>query len=610
MGFMMDGLEAEAYDRHYRDGVLIKRIFRYFQPKLPVILIVAVIIVLGSSMDAVLPLFIAQSIDSTTASITTETTLFWVAAILFSGVLGWVFNYLRRRYTAQVVGKVVADLREDAFLALMRQDMSFFDRESSGKIASRVTADTEGFASVVILILDLISQLILLFVILGVLILINMQLALIALLIIPAIMVAALSFRKIARRFTQRALRARARINASVQETMSGIAVAKAFRQERIVYNEFAGINNQVFRVNLQQGLLFSGIYPVLNILAGLGMTLMVYYGGTRVLSHHISAGEWFLFIESIGVFWFPLTTIASFWSQFQQGLSASERVFALIDVEPSVQQNDNCPVRNLHGQITFNNLTFRYTDQETVLDNFNLTIHAGETVALVGHTGAGKSTLGKLIARFYEFQQGQLLIDGHDIRSFNLADYRRQIGIVPQVPFLFSGTIAENIRYARPDATNVEVSAVVHQIGGDWLEMFPQGLQTQVGEMGIQLSMGQRQFVALARVLLQDPSIVILDEATASVDLLTEAQIQETLNLVLAHRTAIVIAHRLSTVRHVDRVLVLDRGRIVEEGNHDVLMQRGGYYAHLYNTYFRHQAPDYIPGKGFMPTDAPGNLA
>jgi ABC-type multidrug transport system fused ATPase/permease subunit len=217
--------------------------------------------------------------------------------------------------------------------------------------------------------------------------------------------------------------------------------------------------------------------------------------------------------------------------------------------------------------------------------------------VALVGHTGAGKSTLGKLITRFYEFQDGQLFIDGNDIRFLDLNAYRRQVGVVPQTPFLFNGTVADNIRYPRPEATDEEVTHAAQQIaGGDWVDALPEGLQTEIGERGRGLSMGQRQLVALARVLIQNPAIVILDEATASVDPLTEAQIQEGLDVVLHQRTSIVIAHRLSTIRHADRIIVLDHGRIVEEGNHDALMEHGGSYAALYDTYFRHQSPDYAP--------------
>lgn len=373
------------------------------------------------------------------------------------------------------------------------------------------------------------------------------------------------------------------------------------------MYDAFKKVNQQSYHVNVRSGFVYNGIFPLLFLVANVGTTIVIYFGGLNVLNGTISAGEWFLFVQSIGILWFPLTSIASFWSQFQLGLSASERVFALIDAEPRVRQIDHQPVPRLAGRIEFKDMFFQYTEQQTVLAGFNLTINAGETVALVGHTGAGKSSLGKLVARFYEFQGGELLIDGHDIRSFDLQAYHRQLGVVPQVPFLFSGTVADNIRYARPEASDEEVSDVAQYIGwGDWLEALPDGLATEVGEEGKALSMGQRQLVALARVLLQDPSIVVLDEATASVDPLTEAQIQEGLDLVLENRTAIIIAHRLSTIRHANRIIVLSRGEIVEEGNHDALIAQGGHYAQLYNTYFRHQSPDYRPGEGFIPVLIP----
>lgn len=369
------------------------------------------------------------------------------------------------------------------------------------------------------------------------------------------------------------------------------------------MYDEFKRVNKQSYQVNLRSGYLYNGIFPVLVALANIGTTIVVYFGGQNVLDHSISAGDWFLFVQSIGLLWLPLTSIASFWSQFQLGLAASERVFALLDAEPRVRQVDDQPVSALTGKVEFKDLYFSYDDRQTVLADFNLTIRAGETVALVGHTGAGKSSLGKLVARFYEFQGGQLLIDGCDIRTFNLQEYHRHLGVVPQVPFLFSGTVAANIRYARLDASDEEVAAVAQRIGGgDWLEALPAGLQTAVGEEGKALSMGQRQLVALARVLLQNPSIIILDEATASVDPLTETQIQEGLDILLKDRTAIIIAHRLSTIRYADRIIVLSHGRTVEEGSHDTLMMQGGHYAQLYNTYFRHQSPDYRPGEGFVP--------
>jgi ABC-type multidrug transport system fused ATPase/permease subunit len=573
-------------------------------------ILVAAMVMLNSLMDAVLPVLISRGIDVIGETNDLSTARWLLLGILLSGGLSWIFNFVRQWYTARAVGNVVLNLREDAFDAIVARDMSFYDEFPSGKIVSRVTSDTQDFAQVVTLALNLMSQILLVIIIVAIMFNINGRLAWIALAISPFIVAAALGFRRIARETTKQARRMLAQVNAKVQETVAGISVAKSFRQEQSVYNEFLEVNNQSYRVNLRQGFVFSGIFPVLGMISGIGTMLVVYFGGLTVLDGVVSAGEWYLFVQSLNIFWFPLTSIASFWSQFQLGLSASERVFALIDAEPRVVQIDDRPAPKLAGRIEFRGVDFSYTEQETVLQDFNLTIRAGETVALVGHTGAGKSSLGKLVARFYEFQGGQLLIDRHDIRTFNLQSYRRQMGVVPQTPFLFTGTVADNIRYAKEDATDEEAIEIANRLGGgDWLEVLSNGLETEVGEEGKSISMGQRQLVALARVLLQDPAIVILDEATASVDPLTEAQIQEGLDVVLADRTAIVIAHRLSTIKAADRIIVLQEGEIIEEGDHDSLMVRSGHYAELYNTYFRYQSPDFEPEDFKVTTLAPEEI-
>ncbi|MFZ1396481.1 MAG: ABC transporter ATP-binding protein, partial [Candidatus Promineifilaceae bacterium] len=308
-----------------------------------------------------------------------------------------------------------------------------------------------------------------------------------------------------------------------------------------------------------------------------------------------ITIASWYLFVATVDRFWFPVTNLSAFWSQFQAGLSASERVFALMDVETAVKQTSGIKPQQLQGEIIFDHVSFRYSEQEQVLDDFSLHIPPGESIALVGHTGAGKSSIIKLIARYYEFQEGEICVDGTDIRRFDLTAFRQQIGIVSQVPFLFAGTVAENVRYGRPSATNAEIEAMARRIGdGEWLETLPNGLDSEVGERGSRLSMGQRQLVALTRVLVQSPRIFVLDEATASVDPFTESQIQQALNLIMANSTAIIIAHRLSTVRAADRIIVLQKGHIIEQGDHDALMHQGGHYAELYDTYFRHQSPKY----------------
>jgi len=601
MGFVMDGLGAEAYDREYKDSYLLRRILRYFQPHLGTMIMVAVFIMLNSVMDAAFPFLIARGLDQLESAANLGETVWqrtaWlITAIFLSGVLSWTFNFFRQKYTSRAVGDVVLKLRQDAFDAVLARDMSFYDDFSSGKIVSRVTSDTQDFSNVVTLTLNFMSQVLIVLIVVGLLVFINFKLALIALAIAPVVVFTALTFRRIARVTTTQARRVLAEVNANVQEAITGIGVAKNFRQEQRIFEEFKPVNAQTYRLSLRQGLTFSSIFPILGTISGIGTALIVYAGGMSVIGGSVTAGNFYLFIEGINLFWSPLVSIASFWSQFQLGLAASERVFALIDAEPRVVQTDSLHASALTGRIEFRKMDFRYMAEEEVLENFDLTIQAGETLALVGHTGAGKSSLGKLVARFYEFQGGELLIDGQDIRTFEMNSYRCQLGFVPQTPFLFAGTVAENIRYGKPDAEVEEVVEAASKVGGgDWLASLSQGLETPVGEEGKGISMGQRQLVALARVLLQDPAIIILDEATASVDPLTEAQIQEGLDAVLKDRTAIVIAHRLSTIKSADRIIVLRQGKIIEEGDHEALIAGGGHYAELYDTYFRHQSLEYI---------------
>jgi ATP-binding cassette subfamily B protein len=380
-----------------------------------------------------------------------------------------------------------------------------------------------------------------------------------------------------------------------IKEAVTGIAVAKNFRQESAIYETFTQVNEQSYRINVQRGFVLAAVFPTLNALGGIGTALLVYVGGLSVMQGLISYGAWYLFISSLDYFWFPVLNLSAFWSQVQGGLSAAERVFALIDAESGVRQTDHRRLASLEGDIEFERVEFRYA-LEPVLEAFSLHVRPGEDVALVGHTGAGKSTIAKLISRFYEFQGGALRVDGHDVRSLDLRDYRRRLGIVPQVPFLFSGTIAENVRYAAADVGDREIAALARRIGdGEWLETLPDGLQTQVGERGARLSMGQRQLISLLRVLVQRPAIFILDEATANIDPFTEYQIQQALRLILEEATSILIAHRLSTVRAANRIIVLRQGAILEEGDHASLLQHGGHYAELYNTYFRHQSLEYV---------------
>lgn len=595
MGFFA-GLEEESYDRSYSDRELVARMAGFFRPYLRSIFLATLGLLVTSGSTALVPVLVSEGVDQLGQQFSTEIVLWMAGGLFMLGVLGWGSNWLRRRETARTAGDVMLDLRQSAFRAVSGQAMSFFSDLSSGRIVSRITSDTEEFARVLILLNDVLSQFLQMGVLLVILIRISWRLTLWLTLFLPILFLLANLFRRLARRVTRDWLRALANVNAAIKEAVTGIAVAKNFRQESAVYQEFDTINQQSYGVNVKRGLVLSMVFPALNSLGGIATAWLVYIGGLSAVEGVVSAGAWFLFVNSLDRFWFPILNLSSFWSQVQSGLSAAERVFALIDAESDIVQQEQLAVPSLKGEIVFRDLDFRYQPDEPVLEGFELRIAPGENVALVGHTGAGKSTLAKLIARFYEFQDGLLLIDGIDIRRVDLKAYRRQLGLVPQSPFLFSDTVLENIRYTQPEATEEEIEALARTIGdGEWLETLPNGLRTEVGERGGRLSMGQRQLVSLMRVLVQKPAIFILDEATASVDPFTEWQIQQALHMVLAETTSILIAHRLSTVKASDRIIVLREGEIMEEGNHQTLMAAGGHYAELYNTYFRHQSLDYI---------------
>jgi ATP-binding cassette subfamily B protein len=595
MGFFA-GLNPEKYDRQYSDRVLAGRIAAYFKPQVRRLAVISVIVIAISAISAALPVLIGRMVDLLGAQ-PSMSAIWWIGiALLFIGVGNWGFNWARRSLTVRTVGDVILQLRSQAFHAAAEHDLSFYDQFSSGRIVSRITSDTTDFGQLVVILTDLVAQMFQAILLGVILFRTEWHMALLMVGFIPISFAFTLGFRALARRVTKRGMQAMADVNAAIKETVSGIAIAKNFRQEASIFKTFDTANQTSYGVNVQRGIVLSLVFPILNAMGGIFVGVLVYAGGLSIDQAIISAGAWYLFILSLDNFMFPILNLSAFWAQIQQGLAAAERVFALIDADPAVVQTDAQIVSRLRGEIRFENLGFHYKDDEPILRDFNLVLRPGENLALVGHTGAGKSSIAKLIARFYEFQSGRLLVDGRDIRTLDLQSYRRQLGIVSQVPFLFSGTVAENIRYAAPDAPETEILRLARQIGeGEWLETLPDGLETEVGERGNRLSMGQRQLVALMRVLVQNPAIFILDEATASIDPFTEWQIQQALGLILKNATSILIAHRLSTVKAADRIVVMQKGAIIEEGNHEGLLQQGGHYAELYNTYFRHQSLAYV---------------
>ncbi len=595
------GLEAEEYDRKYQDKDLLKRIVSYFSPYKRAMLLVIFFLTISSLTIAFQPIIVSLIISNLETTPDLVYILFLIFIIFTFSISSWVFNYIRQIYSNRVIGSVVLDIRRDAHQSVVNHDLSFFDKNPIGKIVSRINTDSRDFGETVGLSIEVVSSVVVLVLLIIVMLTVNVVLTLVLLITLPLFFVAALSFRKFARKMTLLGQRALASVNAYTKESFSGIQIAKTFRREKKVYDNFLQVNNQSYKVNLKRAFLLNAIFPTLGLIQGFVTMLLILIGSNLVIEGFVGVGELVLFIQSINLLFFPLLVIASFWPMFQTGMAASERIFAIIDTLPLVIQNDSIkPLKGLKGEIEFKNLSFGYDKAKLIFDNFSLKINPGESIALVGHTGAGKSSIAKLIARFYEFQGGDILVDGKSIKDYDINEYRKHIGIIPQTPFLWADTIENNIKYGRESATKEDVLNALSISGGSgWVESLSKGLETEVRERGMLLSMGQRQLVVFARVLLESPSILILDEATASVDPFTETKIQDALEKTIEGRTSIIIAHRLWTVRHVDRIVVLDHGKIVEEGNHDELMKRGGTYANLYNTYFRHQSLEYIEKMG-----------
>lgn len=593
MGYF--GLGEEGYDRIYSDRELFSRILKLFRPYKRSMTIIITFICLSSITYGLTPYLMSLIIKQLEMPSDPLILIFFIIDTLILNSLGYLFNYVNRRTGNRMVYGVCYNLRRQTNLRVLEQDLSFFDKYPTGRIVSRINSDGAKFGGSVSMFTELISSFLIFMIVLIPMIIISPLLTGVFMLIVPFVFAFTLSFRKVARRKSVYGQRSLAQVNAFVQESIAGIQIIKSFRQEESQYDKFQAINKQSYRVNMSRALYLSILFPSLDILVAVLYALLIFFGGNLILQGELSGSDIYLFLQSSLLMFAPILQIAGFWAQFQDGLSAAERIFALQDSQSYIKQGDYV-LDSIKGRIEFDNLGFEYVPDKPIFKDFNLEIQPGETVAIVGHTGAGKSSLTKILLRLYEFQSGDVRIDGHSIRDISISKFRRSIGFIPQVPFLWADTIENNVKYGSPEASHEDVIWALEQSGGmEWIKNLDDGLNTFILERGKVLSMGQRQLIVFARVLLQNPSILILDEATASVDPFTEVQIQEAMEKVMQGRSTIIIAHRLTTVRNVDRIIVLDHGKIVEEGNHESLMQRNGYYARLYNTYFRHHSYEFI---------------
>ncbi len=593
------GLMREDQKRNYSDRELFFRYIKRITLFKRSVIRIAIFIIISAGADILNPLLLSYIVDE---FIKIDPNYFLILGasffyIILYGII-WLMFYLQYKEIAKFVPFFAERLRMDIFDKLQEQDMSFFDNHQTGGLNTRVTNDVVDFGDITFLIVETIGNLFLSGLTLAILLWLNAFLALIALATVPLILLMMFSLRKLARTVSRKYRKALDNVNISMVELVEGIHVCKSYGQESMVSEQFDETNKNYFKSGFRLTAITHLWRRLLGFVSTLTFIVIMYIGGQLVFRDLLSPGRLFIFYLYLPTFFRPIMVLATFFPQFSTGMAAYERILEILDATPNVNQNSGAiDVGKVEGEIEFENVDFSYNSNEMVFKGLNLKIKKGEKLAIVGHTGSGKTSLVSLLARYYEFQGGSIKIDGIDIRNMSLGSYRKNLGIVQQDVFLFSGTIEENIRYGRQDASEEDLKNAVTAVHADELiEYLPEGFQTQVGERGKGVSAGQRQLISFARALLTNPKILILDEATSSVDAYTEAIIQEALDVLLSNRTSIIIAHRLSTVVNADRIIVMDHGQIIEEGDHSSLLAKGGKYAQLYKQYFEHQSLDWQP--------------
>jgi ATP-binding cassette subfamily B protein len=585
--------KEEDYQRTMTDVELFRRMMKYvYKHKMKGIFLI--IAVLSSTLVNMAPPYMfTLAIDNYITNLNPR----GLALIGIAFILVYAFTFLTSFAQRYLIGwfgsKLEYDMRMDVFRHLQRLSLGYYAKKEVGSIVSRATNDIDKVTELVSSgLVNVLADLITLIGIVAIMLWMNFQLSLITFSIIPLMLIFMYLWGRRVRKVYRETRKTIASVSAKMEESVSGMKEIQSFSKERETRKEFREVNVSNMNANVEAGRVMSAFWPAVTIFTAFGNFLVLWFGGSAVISGGLSVGILFGFMSYLNRFFWPIQDLSMFWNSFQSALAAMERVFDILDTPIDIMEKENPKkIPKIEGMISYENVTFSYEPDNPVLEDINLLIEPETTIALVGPTGAGKTTMTNLLYRFYDPQKGKITIDGHDLKELNIDSLRNQMAIVLQDTFLFDGTIKENIRYGRLTATDEEVMRVTEAVGAhEFIERLPDGYETEVRERGSRLSMGQRQLVSLARALLANPRILIMDEATSSVDAYTELIIQEAMEKVLKGRTSIVIAHRLSTVRRADMIVLLQGGRIIEKGTHDELMEMGGLYRNLYELQFSYE--------------------
>lgn len=580
-----DERDDDVLGRVY-DSRLVRRLVDFNLPYLDRIVAALVMMIVSSIASVAGPWIIGQAIDQGISAGDLQRLRTWSLVFLVVALVEWITNRYRIRLMAYVGTKVVADVRSQLFRHLHSLSLNFHNNYSVGRLMSRLIGDVGVMQEFITWSITGLARAV--FMLIGILLAmlsLNWQLTLVTFAVMPLMVLLTNYWRKHVREAYRSTRMRLALINGYLNESISGIRVTKSFTRERVNFQHFDDLNQSYLDANVEATWLTAIFFPGVDFIGSLATALVVGVGGWLVLGDALTAGTLVAFVLYVERFFDPIRDLAQRYNTFQATMAASERIFGLIDTAPDlVDAPDARPLPPIRGQVEFDGVSFQYKDGEPVLQGVTLHAAPGERIALVGETGAGKSTIIRLLARFFDVTEGAVRIDGHDVRAVTQASLRAQLGIVLQDTFLFTGTVADNIRYGRLDASDEEVAAAARAVGAEeFIARLPEGYATEVGENGVNLSVGQRQLVSFARALLADPRILILDEATSSVDTTTEELIGQGLDALMRGRSSFVIAHRLSTVVDADQIVVIDGGQIVEQGTHSELLARRGRYYKLY---------------------------